>query len=126
MQLTKFNLAPRGGGRNSYRFVEYVCIFSEIILTCVFFIFVLRSIQLGRLPIFIYDDIPWIPYLGTEIGVNNFGLIGIHNPKHDNLSEIVYKIANMSDIEFSHKMYIVKNVREWYTNEGVFKQFELF
>ena len=47
----KFNFAPRGFGRQSFRF-------SEII-------------QLGRIPIYVYDDIPWIPYEGTtNISIN--------------------------------------------------------
>jgi hypothetical protein len=48
MSLTTFNLAPRGFGRASFRL-------SEII-------------QLGRIPVYLYDDYPWIPYDGSEFG----------------------------------------------------------
>ena len=52
---TKFNYAPRGYGRTSFRI-------SEII-------------QIGRIPIYIYDDIPWIPYENTPYDLSNIGYI---------------------------------------------------
>lgn len=45
--LTIFNLAPRGFGRASFRLAEII--------------------QIGRIPVYLYDDYPWIPYEGTEI-----------------------------------------------------------
>eukprot|EP01035_Chromulina_nebulosa_P017912 gene17912-23532_t len=60
MALTKFNLAPRGYGRSSFRFAE--------------------SIQMGRVPIFLYDDIPWVPYQ-DPFGVNGGNLRCINHPR---------------------------------------------
>jgi hypothetical protein len=39
---SKFNLAPRGFGRTSYRLAEII--------------------QIGRIPVYLYDDISWLPY----------------------------------------------------------------
>lgn len=81
---------------------------------------------MGRIPVFIYDDIPWIAYRGTPIGIDNFGLVGVFSPTYNNLSAVFEQIANMSAVEFNRRLSVVRDVREWYTNDGVFKQFELF
>ena len=44
IEVTKFNLAPRGFGRTSFRLAEIV--------------------QLGRIPVYLYDDYEWLPYGG--------------------------------------------------------------
>jgi hypothetical protein len=41
---SKYNLAPRGFGRSSYRLAEII--------------------QIGRIPVYLYDDISWLPYEG--------------------------------------------------------------
>ena len=46
MRSSKLSLAPRGSGRTSYRL-------SEIL-------------QSGRVPVYLYDDVEWLPYLGTD------------------------------------------------------------
>ena len=40
--LTMFNLAPIGMGRASFRLAEII--------------------QLGRIPVYLYEDFPWSPY----------------------------------------------------------------
>jgi len=52
---TKFNLAPRGFGRTSFRLAEII--------------------QIGRIPIYLYSDVPWIPYPGTNISMENFAYL---------------------------------------------------
>jgi hypothetical protein len=44
---TSFVLAPRGFGRQTFRLAE--------------------TIQIGRIPIYVYDDYPWLPYQDTDI-----------------------------------------------------------
>jgi len=46
MSDTLLNLAPRGFGRSSFRLAE--------------------SVQLGRLPVYLYDDVAWVPYRGSR------------------------------------------------------------
>ena len=48
---SKFFLAPRGYGRSSYRLAEII--------------------QIGRLPIVMYEDWPWIPYQNSKNAVIN-------------------------------------------------------
>jgi hypothetical protein len=45
-----------GFGRTSYRLAEII--------------------QIGRIPAYLYDDIPWIPYEGTNASIETFGFIG--------------------------------------------------
>ena len=42
---TLYNLAPMGMGRASFRLAEIV--------------------QMGRIPVYIFEDFPWLPYEGT-------------------------------------------------------------
>ena len=42
MDRSRFNLCPRGYGRSSYHLAE--------------------TIQMGRVPVYLYDDTAWIPY----------------------------------------------------------------
>ena len=42
VQQSKFNLVPRGYGRTSYHLIEIL--------------------QMGRIPIYLYSDVPWVPY----------------------------------------------------------------
>lgn len=108
MESTKFNIAPRGYGRSSFRFVE--------------------SIQMGRLPVWVYDDIPWIPYEGTNISVLTYGFAGGINEynNHTKLSKTIYAIGNLTSIEYTSKLLQLKKVRKYFTYAGVFEQINLF
>ena len=130
---SRFNLAPRGYGRSSFRF-------SEII-------------QMGRIPVFLWDDVPWIPYQGSEISIEHFGYQrGLH--KHsdqiippeaaENYHEIHHKVKTI-EVEVSLHSLVkeleevkmnkekqqklhdaVKNVRYHYTYPGVLHAIEKF
>ena len=65
METTKFNVAPRGYGRSSFRFSE--------------------AIQMGRVPFFVWDDLPWIPYEG-RLGLNEHLLYDSHIIVHKTLT----------------------------------------
>jgi len=85
MQDTRFNLAPRGYGRSSFRF-------SEII-------------QMGRVPVFLWDDSPWIPYQGTAIGIETYGFqCGLHEQKE----QVVPPDALQNYYDFKHKVKAVE------------------
>ena len=97
-------MAPRGYGRTSYRLAEII--------------------QLGRIPVYIFDDFEWLPYLGTnaspvDMGYSTqLGRIGLtldrlkkDKPDKETISKLLAK---------------VKQNREWYTYEGVLSQIELF
>ena len=67
---SKFALAPRGYGRSSFRFFEIL--------------------QLGTIPIYIYDDIEWLPY--KEFINYDDICISIHESQIDQLDTILSEI----------------------------------
>ena len=102
IQNSKYNLAPRGYGRTSYRL-------SEII-------------QLGRIPVYMYDDRTWLPYEGTELSMDHYGFSG----KMGHLQQVVKQMKETSDATYHEMLKKVAAVREHYTYEGVIKQIEMF
>lgn len=106
MQQTKFNLAPRGYGRSSFRFAE--------------------SIQMGRIPAFLYDDHPWVPYRGTNIDIDTYGFIGGKTASMDNLTELVHEMANITQDEYNIKLHQLDAVRYYFTYAGIMHQINEF
>jgi len=104
MASTKFNLCPCGFGRTSYRLAE--------------------TIQIGRIPVYLYGDVPWIPYQGTNISIEHFGFIRSVTEINDLAGWIVYWNRNEEDI--IQRLERIKQVREHYTYDGVLKQIHLF
>lgn len=115
MGRTLFNLAPRGFGRATFRLAEVV--------------------QIGRLPIYVYDDYPWIPYAGTPAGCDALGFVVSGHRK--DLDALVYRIG---DLLYGYDGYDgkgredtvrrllegVEKQRYWYTYKGVVKQLQMF
>jgi hypothetical protein len=68
MTMSRFSLAPRGFGRTSYHLNEIL--------------------QMGLIPIQVYDDMPWIPYAGRfhEVGFS---------VNLDGLAELVLRLHHM-------------------------------
>lgn len=102
VQRSQFNLAPRGYGRTSYRLAEVV--------------------QIGRVPVYMYDDHPWLPYEGTNISISTFGFSG----QMGHMRETAKNMKALTDVEYRGFLQNVKNVREHYTYEGVMRQIEVF
>ena len=102
---TSINLAPRGFGRTSYRLAEII--------------------QAGRLPAYLYDDIKWIPYEGTEASIHNFGFVG-RGPCSlaEMVDEMTYSLRDAGGT--NHRLRGVKDIRHHYTYGGVLAQIELF
>lgn len=102
MESTKFNLAPRGYGRSSFRFAE--------------------SIQMGRIPVFLYNDYPWIPYLGTNISISTYGFVGGLTPFKDHMKRIANRLHNVSAEELAERLKNLEAVRYYFTYPGVMHQ----
>ncbi len=102
IQDTKFNMAPRGFGRTSFRLVEII--------------------QMGRLPVYIYDDIPWVPYRDSNLSVASFGFIA----RTKDMLELCSNIKKLTDAEYNNRMLQVQQARFYYTYPGVIKQLEMF
>jgi hypothetical protein len=106
MEYSQFNLAPRGYGRNSFRFSE--------------------SIQMGRIPVFIYDDVAWLPYQNTSISIEKYGFFaGLNNPINS-LAKVVFDMKSLSTNEYDLKLKNLEIARTYFTYDGLFKEFELF
>ena len=99
---TAFNLSPRGIGRQSYRTVEIL--------------------QIGRIPVYMYNDVPWIPYAGSGIEYDSIGFAC----NDYSASHTVKMIKNTSESALSLMMTRVREVRKHYTYMGVIHQIELF
>lgn len=101
---TLFNLSPRGFGRSAYRTAEIV--------------------QIGRIPVYSYDDQPWVPYDGTEKGVRYFGIVGSFEEINSTLHQILISSKNVSDTE--KRLTHIRHIRHHYTYAGVLRQIEMF
>jgi len=85
-----------------------------------------RAIQMGRMPVFLYDDYPWIPYLGTDADVEHFGFRGGLWDQNHSLPLLVELLKNQTDEQYQQKMTYLRKIRRLFTYEGFFEQFELF
>ena len=108
MSTTLFNLAPRGFGRSSFRITEII--------------------QIGRIPIYLYDDIPWIPYEGTDKDYYSLGIVNKRNNVNMSIDliEQIYKIKSNESIMKSKLYKVLKYRKSHYTYKGVMEQIHLF
>jgi hypothetical protein len=109
MQNTLYNLAPRGWGRTSYRLAEII--------------------QLGRIPIYIYDDYEWLPYQNSNISFHqmNYGFsVNGFNP--GKVEDLALVLQRLKDDPKGNKVMLdnVLAVRRYYTYAGVIEQIALF
>ena len=102
IQNTKFNLAPRGFGRTSFRLCEII--------------------QLGIIPVYIYDDIPWLPCQGTDLDFSTYGISG----QMGQLKNLVENLRSMSNTTVQSMLDQILIVREHYTYQGVINQINKF
>eukprot|EP01041_Mallomonas_annulata_P001111 gene1111-2158_t len=104
MSKTRFNLAPRGYGRTSFRMVEII--------------------QLGRVPVYLYSDMPWIPYEGSEADFHHLGLV----VNKGNITTMVKTVKAMAadPVRMETWLSAVSKARHMYTYDGVMKQIEMF
>ena len=78
---------------------------------------------MGRIPVFLYDDIPWIPYNGTNISCETFGYQGgLH--AQETLHELVWRLGNETDSGYQKKLQKLIEVRKYFTYSGVVEQIE--
>jgi hypothetical protein len=104
MESSVTSLAPRGHGRTSFRLYE--------------------SIQKGILPIYVYDDIEWIPYLGTNASLHNFGF-SISIREVESKFEEIRRLLTADEIQ-RRRNYMISLRRSHYSYEGMMKQIGLY
>lgn len=102
MEKTKFNLAPRGYGRTSYRLAEVI--------------------QMGRVPVYVYDDVCWLPYKNTNVSLEHYGYIG----RMGAAGQLIAQFRQTSEEQYQQKLQNLAEVRHLYTYEGAIQQIELF
>lgn len=84
----------------------------------------LRSIQIGRLPVFLHQDLHWAPYHGTNLSTDRFGFVV--GPNVTEIENMVLAIKTMTDAEYAQRMDILRQVRYYYTYEGAMAQIAMF
>jgi hypothetical protein len=99
---TTFNLVPRGYGRASFRMSEVV--------------------QIGRVPVYIYDDCAWLPYGRSDLDMHALGYVG----RVGHLAQLVRALERATPAEVQGKLARVRGAREYYTYAGVMHQIRLF
>ncbi|KAJ1613103.1 exostosin-like protein [Cryptosporidium canis] len=92
IQRSVFHLCPRGFGRTSFRLYE--------------------TVQLGTIPIYIWDDVNWIPYGNL---MERIGLI-IHVSQMTDLFNI---LNSMGKNELEFKFEEIKKFKHWFTYLGI-------
>lgn len=83
----------------------------------------IRSIQIGRIPVFLYTDLPWIPYKGSS--TLDINLYGFEAGSHD-LPALISRLKNLTTAEYEQRLRAVRAVRHHFTYPGVIEQFERF
>jgi len=110
MANTRFNLAPRGVGRSSFRLAE--------------------SVQMGRVPVYLWNDIPWVPYAGSDVSVEAIGFSsaigGRTSSGKQPLEVLVAELKALSDMEYTAKLQKLRQARRYYTYDGILEQIEQF
>lgn len=105
---SKTILCPRGLGRNTYRLTE--------------------TLQLGYIPIYLYDDFIWLPYFNS-IHWEKIGFIARIDPSK-NISEIpkIIKFVNSLSINKIKEMskYIISLHDTHFTFQATLNQIKLF
>ncbi len=100
MRRTLLNLAPRGFGRSSFHLYEII--------------------QMGLLPVYIYNDHEWLPYRGSPAHVGEFGY-SVH------IDDFYMWLKNIGPVDFHGRRTKMLQFREsHYTFAGVMQQIDAF
>jgi len=91
---SKFSLAPRGYGRSSFRFWEVYL--------------------LGSIPVYIYDDICWLPFQ-DEIDYDKIAIV-LHINEIDKLETI---LTSIDEIKYQEMWNEYNKIKEKFTLEGM-------
>lgn len=91
---SKFCLAPRGYGRSSFRFFE--------------------AIQLNTIPVYIWDDIEWLPY--KELLDYSTFSISIHRK---DISQLYTILSSISDEKYESMIEALKKIRYFFTLDSM-------
>ena len=74
------------------------------------------------MPVYLWDDRPWLPYEGSPFALSALGFSG----RLGNLRAVVSTLKQTSNATLWAKLAAVRDARHWYTMEGVLEQIGLF
>ena len=108
MRNSTLNLAPRGFGRTSFRLVE--------------------CIQMGLIPVYLWDDHEWAPYRGSPAYVGSFGFSMHIDQLGDFANRTLRELARDPNyLNIPERTVAMKKVREsHYTVNGLMEQIKFF
>ena len=72
------------------------------------------------MPIYTYDDVPWLPYVGSNLSLFEIGYVG----KMGELSRVVKELKGVSETMYAQKKSLIARARHSYTYKGVLEQIE--
>lgn len=81
---------------------------------------------MGRIPVFIYNDHPWIPYTGTDLDIRNYGYVARKSATVDTIPALLQQLAAATDEEIQQKQSALHKVRWYFTYPGIIYEIELF
>lgn len=81
---------------------------------------------MGRIPVFLYDDVPWIPYFGSNISIETYGFVGGYQSAEHDLVAMVKQLHDLTPSQYELLIDKVQEVRPFFTYEGVMHQIALF
>jgi hypothetical protein len=93
---SKFALAPRGYGRSSFRFFEIL--------------------KLGTIPIYIWDDIEWLPYKDV-INYNKFSI----SVNINDICNIKNLILQIDENKYQEMLNEYDKVKQFFTMDGMYQ-----
>ena len=79
---------------------------------------------MGRIPVYMFDDVPWLPYSGTEADLAKFG---VHSSavSRGHMDIAVRRIQKLRS-NATEALKDIDRMREWYTYEGLMRQMGYF
>lgn len=92
----------------------------------ILFIPIIRAVQIGRIPVFVYNDHPWVPYMGSELDISNYGFVGGKTDHENTLPKLIEQLANETDEQVNQKLKVLHDIRWYFTYPGVVYEIEMF
>ena len=108
MRSGLLNLVPRGYGRSSFRLAE--------------------AVQMGCIPVYLWDDDDWSPYKGTEAHISNFGYSVKITEFKDFIKEITRNLrVDKNHLKIDEKLAKMRKVQDsHYTIPGLLQRLHYF
>ncbi len=81
---------------------------------------------MGRIPVWLYNDLSWAPYQGSNISIETYGFSAGLTATENTVADMVHQLKNITAEQYSRKMAALKYVRYYFTYLGLFQQVNEF